>query len=101
MAAFEEIPRLEGVERKLVIIDEFPYAVEGNAALPSILQAAWDETLSHENVMIVLCGSSVSFMEDELLSEKNPPYGRATGVWKMEPLEYAEAAQFFPSYSAQ
>lgn len=99
--AFEAIPRLDMPGRKLVVMDEFPYAVAGNGALPSILQNAWDETLSREDVMVVLCGSSISFMEDELLSEKNPLYGRATGIWKMRPLEYADAAKFFPSYAPQ
>ena len=99
--AFEEIPRLDIPGRKLVVIDEFPYAVAGNGALPSILQNTWDETLSREDVMIVLCGSSISFMEDELLSEKNPLYGRATGIWKMLPLEYADAVGFFPNYTPQ
>ena len=99
--AFEAIPELEIPGKKLVVIDEFPYAAAGNAALPSILQNVWDELLSQEDVMIVLCGSSIGFMEDELLSEKNPLYGRATGVWKMEPLPYRDAALFFPEYSAQ
>ena len=99
--AFEAIPDC-GIEgRKLVIIDEFPYAVGGNAAMPSILQNAWDSVLSREDVMIVLCGSSISFMEDELLSEKNPLYGRATGVWRMEPLGYEEAVGFFPEWTPQ
>lgn len=99
--ALAEIPRLDGDGRKLVIIDEFPYAVAGNAALPSVLQAVWDETLCRADVMLVLCGSSLSFMEDDLLSERNPLYGRATGIWKMEPLEYPEATRFFPGYTAQ
>lgn len=99
--ALESIPDTDIPGKKLVIIDEFPYAASGNAALPSILQNVWDETLSRANVMIVLCGSSISFMEDELLSEKNPLYGRATGVWKMEPLSFSEARSFFPMLSPQ
>ena len=99
--AFEHIPELDIPGKKLVLIDEFPYAVAGNAALPSILQSVWDETLSREDVMVVLCGSSIGFMEDELLSEKNPLYGRATGVWNMGPLSFQEAARFFPEYSPQ
>ena len=99
--AFEEVPHLDLPGRKLVVIDEFPYAVAGNAALPSILQAVWDQALSREDVMIVLCGSSMAFMEGELLSEKNPLYGRATGVWRMEPLGYDEASRFFPDYTPQ
>lgn len=99
--AFEAIPDLDINGKKLVIIDEFPYAAQGNSALPSILQNAWDQTLSREDVMIVLCGSSISFMEDELLGEKNPLFGRATGVWKMQPLSFSEAVDFFPNMTPQ
>lgn len=45
---------------------------KGNSAIPSILQDLWDEFLKDENVMIILCGSAVSFIEKDLLSEKNP-----------------------------
>lgn len=99
--AFEAVASLDSNQKKLIIIDEFPYAVAGDPSLPSVLQNVWDELLCRSNVMIVLCGSSVSFMEDELLSEKNPLYGRATGVWKMEPLGFDEAARFFPNFTAQ
>lgn len=74
--AFETIIEVGGKEKSLVVIDEFSYMVKGNRAIPSILQNLWDEKLRHENVMIVLCGSGVSFMEKEILAEKNPLYGR-------------------------
>lgn len=41
----------------------------------------------------------MSFIEKELLAEKNPLYGRATGILKMNPLPYWDAACFFPDYS--
>ncbi len=99
--ALRSIPQLDMPGRKLVILDEFPYAVASNKALPSIMQNVWDELLSHEDVMIVLSGSSIGFMEDDLLGEGNPLYGRATGIWKMEPLSYSDAVKFFPSYTPQ
>jgi len=37
--------------KKLLIIDEFPYLVRNNAAVPSILQNLWDSRLRHENIM--------------------------------------------------
>ena len=49
--------------RKLLVIDEFPYMVKGNSRIPSILQNLWDHALKDENVMIILCGSAMSFME--------------------------------------
>ena len=78
--ALESVSELPYKERKLLVIDEFPYMVRGNRAVPSILQNLWDERLKDEDVMIILCGSAMSFIEKEILSEKNPLYGRATGI---------------------
>ena len=88
-----------GDQKKLLIIDEFPYMCKGNDSIPSILQTLWDECLKDENIMLVLCGSAMSFIEKELLSEKNPLYGRATGIYKMDAMGFYDAAQFFPTYS--
>ena len=85
--------------KKLLIIDEFPYMCKNNESIPSILQNLWDEIFKDENVMIVLCGSAMSFIEKELLAEKNPLYGRATGIYKMESMGFYDAAKFFPNYS--
>ncbi|MDR3282947.1 MAG: ATP-binding protein [Candidatus Methanoplasma sp.] len=85
--------------KRLMIIDEFPYMAKGNRAIPSILQNLWDHVLKDENVMIVLCGSSVSFMENEVLAHKNPLYGRATGILKIKQLGFADSAEFFPKYT--
>lgn len=97
--ALNSISELPANGKKLLIIDEFPYMVKNNASLPSVLQNLWDGGLKNENVMIVLCGSAMAFIEKEILSEKNPLYGRATGILKMNELNFYEAVQFFPSYS--
>ena len=96
--ALEEIIALPSSGRKLVIIDEFPYLVKSDPSLPSVLQNLWDSQLKSQDIMIVLCGSALSYIEGNLLAEKNPLYGRATGILKMEPMDYKTAAQFFPSY---
>ena len=85
--------------KKLLIIDEFPYMCKNNPAIPSILQNLWDETLKDSNIMLVLCGSAMSFIEKELLAEKNPLYGRATGIYKMTEMGFYDAIKFFPNYS--
>lgn len=87
--------------RRLIIIDEFPYLVKADKSLPSIIQNLWDHTLKNQNVMLVLCGSAMSFIEKEVLSEKSPLYGRATGMLKLQPMPYWDAARFFPAYSAR
>ena len=88
-----------GENKKLIIIDEFPYMCKGNASIPSILQNLWDTEFKDKNVMIILCGSSMGFIEKEILSEKNPLYGRATGIYKMKEMGFYDAIRFFPDYS--
>ena len=60
--------------RRLVIFDEFPYLVKSDPSLPSVLQNLWDHTLRHANLMIVICGSAMSFIEKELFGRKNRRY---------------------------
>lgn len=88
-----------GESKKLIVIDEFPYMCKGNKSISSILQNLWDAELKCANVMIVLCGSAMSFIEKELLAEKNPLYGRATGIYKMKEMGFYDAVKFFPEYS--
>ena len=90
-----------GESKKLVVIDEFPYMCRGNTSIPSILQNLWDAEFRDSNVMIILCGSAMSFIEKELLSEKNPLYGRATGIYKMKEMGFYDVVKFFPEYSAR
>lgn len=90
-----------GDAKKMVVIDEFPYMCRGNKSIPSILQNLWDAELRYCNVMIILCGSAMSFIEKELLAEKNPLYGRATGIYKMKEMGFYDAAKFFPDYSSR
>lgn len=87
-------------KKKLLVIDEFPYMCRSNKSIPSILQNLWDAQLRDSNVMIILCGSAMSFIEKELLAEKNPLYGRATGIYKMKEMGFYDAANFFPGYSS-
>ena len=88
-----------GDNKKLLIIDEFPYMCKGNKSIPSVLQNLWDAELKDKNVMIILCGSAMSFIEKELLAEKNPLYGRATGIYKMTEMGFYDAVKFFPDYT--
>lgn len=88
-----------GDAKKLVVIDEFPYLCRSNKSIPSILQNLWDAEFRESNLMLILCGSAMSFIEKELLAEKNPLYGRATGIYKMKEMGFYDAAKFFPQYS--
>ncbi|MBR3738271.1 MAG: AAA family ATPase, partial [Eubacterium sp.] len=98
--AFKSVTDLPyGDSKRLIVIDEFPYMCKENESIPSILQNLWDNALKNSNVMIILCGSAMSFIEKELLAEKNPLYGRATGIYKMQEMGFYDVVKFFPNYS--
>lgn len=86
-------------EKLIIIIDEFPYLVNANTAVSSIIQKYWDLYLKNHNIFLILCGSSISFMETNVLGQKSPLYGRRTGQWKLEPLKFLDAENFFPNAS--
>ena len=81
-------------EKLLLIIDEFPYLVESNRAIPSLFQKAWDEHLSKSPIQLILLGSSLAMMEQEVLGLKSPLFGRRTGQWRVDPLSFASAGLF-------
>ncbi|NJE10471.1 ATP-binding protein [Thermococcus sp. MAR1] len=95
--AFFEYLSQKSKERLIVIIDEFPYLVKANPALPSIIQEYWDLKLSKSLIYLIICGSSVSMME-RLLGYKSPLYGRRTAQLKVNPLGFFEARAFLPGY---
>ena len=87
--------RTKSKESKIIIaIDEFPYLIEANWAIPSVFQKIYDTLLKKMNVMLILSGSSISIMENEVLSYRSPLYGRRTGQLKLKPLKFRYLAQF-------
>ncbi len=97
---FEEF--IKRINEKVVItIDEFPYLIESNDAVPSIFQKIWDEHLKEKNVTLILCGSSIGMMETHVLEYKSPLYGRRTGQWKLKPFKFEELSGFFPDKSLE
>lgn len=100
--AFSEITRIaRSSDRVIFVIDELPYLVKADDSIPSRLQHLIDHDWSETNLFLIFCGSSMSFMEKEILSEKSPLFGRRTAQFKIEPLSYLDTAKFHPELSEQ
>ena len=74
----------------VVVLDEFPWAVEADPSLEGELQAAWDRHLQHLPVLLILVGSDISMMERLTLHDR-PLYGRAR-EHRVHPFNPAEVA---------
>jgi hypothetical protein len=85
-------PRAKGL---IFVIDEFPYLIAANPATPSVFQKGWDEALKRSGIFLVLLGSSVSMMEDYVLGQSSPLFGRRIGQLRIAPLQFQDLRQYF------
>lgn len=98
-AAFAELTALTQKKRIAVVIDEFPYLAKATPAVSAMLQHLIDHKWNDSKMFLILCGSSMSFMEHQVLGQESPLYGRRTGQFKIEPMDYRETAVFHPELS--
>ena len=84
----------------VVVIDELTYLVQSDPALVSVLQRVWDHRLSQlANLRLILSGSLVGVMEQQVLSTQSPLYGRATSLMRLRPLPFGSFVELFPTWS--
>ncbi len=97
--AFEAVISFFGEEKGVIVIDEYPYLVKSYEGISSIIQDIYDNKIKNSNIMLILSGSNLSFMENELNDKKSPLYKRATLKMKLRKLPFEEAALFLDGYS--
>ena len=100
-AAFTEITRMAEQERLVFVIDEYPYLAKANKSISSRLQHIIDHVWKNGRLFLILCGSSMSFMEYQVLGYESPLYGRRTGQFKIQALTYKEITAFNPNLTEQ
>lgn len=97
-AALSEITRLSEQERLVFVIDEYPYLAKAEESISSRLQHMIDHTWQNGKLFLILCGSSMSFMEYQVLGYESPLYGR-TAQFKIQAMTYKEMTAFHPNLS--
>jgi len=96
---FDYIAQAAKKERIIFMIDEYSYLAKECDYMNSLLQKCVDQTWKNSQLYLILCGSLVGFMRDEVLSERAPLYGRSSVSFKLQSLSYRESAQFVPNYN--
>lgn len=98
-AALEYVFKLAEKERLILVIDEYPYVARSSKSLASTLQLLIDKYKETSKLMLILCGSSMSYMEDHVLAYKAPLYGRRTAQMKLLPFDFEETCHYFKNFS--
>lgn len=88
-------------EKMIFVIDEFPYWIEQDRGITSEWQYLWDELLQKQNIFLILCGSYVSVMEEQVLGKSSPLYGRRTGQIELDSLKIRHIKEFLPKYGVE
>ena len=97
--ALEYVFKLSEKERLILAIDEYPYVARSSKSLASTLQLLIDKYKDSSKLMLILCGSSMSYMEDHVLAYKAPLYGRRTAQMKILPFDFEETFHYFNNFS--
>ena len=98
-SALRALASLARERRFVVVIDEFPRLVAAHPPIASYLQMVWDMELQHTQVFLILTGSLLSVMRQQVLDPDAPLYLRHTWPFELKPLAVADLASFFPSYT--
>lgn len=98
-SALEYVFKLAEKERIILAIDEYPYVARSSKSLASTLQLLIDKYKDKSKLMLILCGSSMSYMEDHVLAYKAPLYGRRTAQMKLVPFDFEETCRYFKNFS--
>ena len=98
-AALEYVFQMAEKERLILAIDEYPYVARTSKSLASTLQLLIDKYKDTSKLMLILCGSSMSYMEDHVLAYKAPLYGRRTAQMKILPFDFEDTCRYFKNFS--
>ena len=97
-SALSAISEIADNERVVFVIDEFPYLAESYRGISSLLQIMVDNNRENFKLFLILCGSSMSFMENQVLGYQSPLYGRRTAQFKILPFTFFESLPFFENF---
>lgn len=100
-AALEYVFQLAQKKRLVLVIDEYPYVARASKSFASTLQMLIDKNKDSSKLFLILCGSSMSYMEDNVLAYKAPLYGRRTAQLKIQPFDFFESCRYFENFSGE
>ena len=83
-------------ERLLIFLDEIQWMDTPKSGFMMGLEAFWNSWACYRhNVMLVVCGSSTSWIMDKLVNNHGGLYGRLTCEIELQPFSLHECEQFF------
>ena len=82
--------------RQVIFIDELPWMDTARSRFIPAFEHFWNGWASkRDNILLIVCGSATSWMEDNLINNKGGLYNRLTREIKLCPFTLAECEAYF------
>lgn len=89
--AFEHVFLNSQDRRLIMVVDDYPNVAKTDISFPSTLQLLIDRYQENSKLMLILCGSPIDYMFDEVLAYRSPLYGRRTGQLRIGPIDFFDS----------
>lgn len=89
-------------ERKVIFLDEMPWMDTPKSRFITALEAFWNGwAAARDDIMLVACGSSTSWMVEKILGNQGGLFGRVTEQIYLRPFNLKECEQLIESKHGQ
>ena len=87
---------LDSKKKKVIFIDELPWISTFKSNFIQFLAHFWNDYLSKEkNFILIVCGSSTSWLTKKIINDKGGLHNRLTTVINLKPFTLKETKDFF------
>jgi AAA+ ATPase superfamily predicted ATPase len=101
LIAFQQLKSLiekSATGKKIIFLDELPWMDTAKSDFLSALEHFWNGWAAHRtDILLIVCGSSTSWMMDKLINNKGGLHNRITHRLKIDPFTLAECKEFILS----
>ena len=99
MQAFKCVADCAKSERIILILDDYHFLAETHKGISELICGQIDTLFAESKLMLIICGSSESVMENETLSFDSPYQGRRTAQIDLKPFTFFEAKRYYTGFS--
>lgn len=87
---------LHGGGKKVIFIDELPWLDTARSRFLPAFENFWNGWAARrDDILLIVCGSATSWMEDNLINNKGGLYGRLTQTIHLSPFTLSECRSFY------
>lgn len=92
------LEKMDASKRQVVFLDELPWMDTPRSGFVTAFEGFWNTWACHRhNLMLVVCGSATSWIQDNFINNHGGLYGRTTREIHLSPFTLKECEEFYRS----